>query len=175
MDWILSDKKRQNTLDYQWQAAELLQLAAAKKVDTSQQAAAYGQAISGYKRGSDDGEIWGWGWAVISNRLEQQAFAGSDEKALEARRRFFQARLNAVTCRLAKADALPQDRERELQKASDYIELTFKMHPDLGGSETSKQFDAILRDIEKRQKKSPRGLDGLRQSAETVAGSSDRQ
>jgi len=48
------------------------------------------------------------------------------------------------------------------------------MHPDLGGSETSKQFDAILRDIEKRQKKSPRGLDGLRQSVEAAAGSSDR-
>ena len=175
MDWILADKKRQNTLDFQWQAAELLQLAAAKKVDTSQQAAAYGQAISGYKRGSDEGEIWGWGWAVISNRLEQQAFAGSDEKALEARRRFFQARLNAVTCRLAKADALPQDREREWQKAFDYIELTFKMHPELGGSETSKQFDDILREIEKRQKKSPRGLEGLRQSVETAAGSSDRQ
>jgi len=175
MDWILTDKKRQNTLEFQWQAAELLQVAAAQKVDASQQAAAYGQAISGYRRGSDDGEIWGWGWAVISNRLEQHAFAGSDEKALDARRRFFQARLNAVTCRLAKADALPLERERELQKAFDYIELTFKMHPDLGGSETNKQFDAILKDIEKRQKKSLRGLDGLRQSVETAVGSSERQ
>jgi len=170
MDWILSDKKRQNTLDFQWQAAELLQLAAAKKVDASQQAASYGQAINGYKRRSGDGEIWGWGWAVISNRLEQQAFSGSDEKALEARRTFFKARLNAVRCRLAKADALPQERDRELQKAFDYIAITFKMHPELGGSETSTQFDKLLKDVEKRQNKPPRGLDGLRQSAEAAAG-----
>jgi len=49
------------------------------------------------------------------------------------------------------------------------------MHPDLGGAETNKQFDAILKDIEKRQKKSLRGLDGLRQSVETAVGSSERQ
>ena len=170
MDWILADKKRQNTLDFQWQAAELRQQAAASTADASQQAASYGQAINGYKRLSGDGEIWGWGWAVISNRLEQKAFSGSDEKALEARRRFFQARLNAVTCRMAKADALPQERDRELQKAFDYIAITFKMHPELGGPDTSKQFDKLLKDVEKRQNKPPRGLDGLKQSAEAAAG-----
>jgi len=170
MDWILADKKRQNTLDFQWQAAELLQQAAAGTTDASRQAASYAQAISGYKRQSGDGEIWGWGWAVISNRLEQKAFSGSDEKALEARRKFFQARLNAVTCRMAKADALPQERDRELQKAFDYIAITFKMHPELGGPETSKQFDKLLKDVEKRQSKPPRGLDGLKRSAEAAAG-----
>ena len=170
MDWILSDKKRQNTLDVQLQAAELLQQAAANTADMSQRASLYGQAISGYKRASGDGEIWGWGWAVISNRLEQQAFAGSDEKAMEARRTFFQARLNAVKCRLEKADALPLERDKELQKAFDYIEITFKLHPELGGPETSKQFDRLLKDVEKRLSRPPRGLDGLRQSAEAAAG-----
>jgi hypothetical protein len=170
MNWILSDKKRQNTLDFQLQAADLLQQAAANTADASQRAAFYGQAISGYKRSSVDGEIWGWGWAVISNRLEQQAFTGSDEKAMEARRTFFQARLNAVKCRMEKADALPLERDKELQKAFDYIEITFKMHPELGDPETSKQFDRLLKDVEKRQSKPPRGLDGIRQSVEAAAG-----
>jgi len=170
IDWILSDKKRQNTLDFQTQAAELLQQAGSKATDKQKQAEYFGKAISGYKRRGDAGEIWGWGWAVISNRLEQQAFAGSDEKAMEARRKFFQARLNAVRCRMEKAEALPQDREKELQKAFEYIDLTYKMHPDLGGADTKKAFDKILKEIEKRQNKPPRGVDGLKQADEAAAG-----
>jgi len=170
MDWILTDKKRQNTIDFQWQAAELLQQTATKMVDKSQKAAAYEQAIIGYKRQNSAGEIFGWGWARISNRLEPQAFAGSDEKAVEARKKFFQARLNAVRCRVERAEALPQDRERELQNAFDYIEFTFKLHPEMGGPETRKQFDTFLKDLEKRQSKPPRGLDGLKQSATAAAG-----
>ena len=170
IDWILSDKKRQNTLDFQFQAAELLQQAGSKTVDKSKQADYYGKAISGYKRRGDAGEIWGWGWAVISNRLESQAFAGSDEKAMEARRKFFQARLNAVRCRMEKAEALPQERDKELQKAFEYIDLTYKMHSDLGGPDTRKAFDKILKEIEKRQNKPPRGVDGLKQAAEAAAG-----
>lgn len=170
IDWILSDKKRQNTLDFQLQAAELLQRAGAKTTDKAKQADAYGKAISGYKRRGDAGEIWGWGWAVISNRLEQQAFAGSDEKAMEARRKFYQARLNAVRCRIEKAEALPQEREKELQKGFDYIEITYKMHPELGGPDTRKAFDKLLKEIEKRQNKPVRGIDGLKQDAEAAAG-----
>jgi hypothetical protein len=170
IDWILSDKKRQNTLDFQTQAADLLQQAGLKTIDKAKQADYFGKAISGYKRRGDAGEIWGWGWAVISNRLEQQAFAGSDEKAMEARRKFFEARLNAVKCRMEKAEALPQEREKELQKAFDYIEITFKMHPELGGSDTRKAFDKLLKEIEKRQNKPSRGVDGLKQAAEAAAG-----
>jgi hypothetical protein len=170
IDWILSDKKRQNTLDFQTQAADLLQEAGLKTIDKAKQADYFGKAISGYKRRGDAGEIWGWGWAVISNRLEQQAFAGSDEKAMEARRKFFQARLNAVRCRMEKAETLPQEREKELQKAFDYIEITFKMHPELGGPDTRKAFDKLLKEIEKRQNKPSRGVDGLKQAAEAAAG-----
>jgi hypothetical protein len=170
IDWILSDKKRQNTLEFQTQAAELLQQAGLKTIDKAKQADYFGKAISGYKRRGDAGEIWGWGWAVISNRLEQQAFSGSDEKAMEARRKFFQARLNAVKCRMEKAETLPQEREKELQKAFDYIEITFKMHPELGGPDTRKAFDKLLKEIEKRQNKPSRGVDGLKQAAEAAAG-----
>jgi hypothetical protein len=165
IDWILSDKKRQNTLDFQIQAAELLEEAAAKTADKAQQAAFYGRAISGYKQRTANGEVYGWGWAVISNRLEPQAFSGSDEKALESRRKFFQARLSVVKCRMEKAEALPTERDRELQKAFDYIDITYKMHPDLGGPDTSKQFDKLLKEIERRQSKPPRGIDGLKQAA----------
>jgi hypothetical protein len=170
MDWILADKKRQNTLDFQLQAAELLQQAGTKTTDKAKQAEYFGKAISGYKRRGDGGEIWGWGWAVISNRLEQQAFSGSDEKAMEARRKFFQARLNAVRCRIEKAESLPQEREKELQKGFDYIDITYKMHPELGGPDTKKAFDKLLKEIEKRQNKPTRGIDGLKEAAEAAAG-----
>lgn len=171
VDWLLSDPKRQNTLDFQIQAAEMLQEAAAKVADKSQKAAYLAEAINGYKRQTDGRDVWAWGWAVISNRLEAQAFGGSDEKAAEARDKFFAARLRVLACRLERADALPEEREKELQKAFDYVDFTFKTHPDLGGAEISKKFDKQLKEIEKRQNKpEQRGLEGLRQAAAAVAG-----
>ena len=169
MDWILADKRRQNTLEYQVQAAEMLQDAASKAADKQKQASLYGQAISGYRKKTAGGEAWAWGWAVISNRLEPLAFADSDEKALEARRKFFAARLSAVKCRMEKAEALPQDRDKELQRALEYVDLTYKLHPDLGGADTRKQFDRLVKDIEKRQNKPARGIDGLKQASEEAA------
>ena len=170
IDWILADAKRQNTLDFQIQAAELLQETAAKAGDKQQKAVALAQAINGYKRQVDGREVWAWGWAVISNRLEPQAFGAADEKAMEARDKFFAARLNVLKCRVERAEALPEEREKELQKAFDYVDFTFKTHPDLGGPETSKQFDKQLKEIEKRQNKpEQRGIEGLRQAA-AVAG-----
>jgi hypothetical protein len=164
-DWILSDPRRQNTLEFQVQAAEMLQAAAADSADKAQKAAFLGQAISGYKRPGKPKEAWAWGWAVISNRLETQAFAGAGKEALEARDRFYQARLNVVKCRLDRAEALPQDREKELQKAYDYVSFTFKTHPDLGGPATLKQFDKLLKEIERRQNKpAQKGIDGLKEA-----------
>ena len=169
-DWILADPRRQNTLDFQIQAAEMLQAAAAAASDKAQKATYLGQAINGYKRPGNPKEAWAWGWAVLSNRLEAQAFNGADEKALEARDRFFQARLNVLKCRLERAEALPQDREKELQKAFDYVDFTFKTHPDLGGPAMRKQFDKLLKEIEKRQNKPvQKGIDGLKEAAEALS------
>jgi len=169
-DWILSDPRRQNTLDFQIQAAEMLQAAAAAAADKAQKATYLGQAINGYKRPAKPKEAWAWGWAVLSNRLESQAFAGADEKAMEARDRFYQARLNVLKCRLERAEALPQDREKELQKAYDYVDFTFKTHPDLGGPAMRKQFDKLLKEIEKRQNKPvQKGVDGLKEAAEALS------
>jgi hypothetical protein len=165
MDWILADKRRQNTLDFQWQAAEMWQSAGEKAADKAKQADALGQAISGSRRKVAAGEAWGWGWAVISNRLEPIAFAGSDEKALEARRKFFLARLNAVKCRMARAEALGPAGPQELQKAYDYVAITYKMHPELGGPDTRKQFDKLLKEIEKRLNRPSQGIEGLKQAA----------
>jgi len=170
IDWILSDPKRQNTLEFQIQAAELFQEAAAKTADKQQKAVYLGRAINGYKREEAGREIWAWGWAVISNRLEPQAFAAADEKALEARDRFYAARLNVLKCRLERAEALPEERDKELQRAFDYVGFTFKTHPDLGGAATAKQFDKQLKEIEKRQNKpEQRGLDGLREASAPAA------
>jgi hypothetical protein len=169
-DWILSDPRRQNTLDFQIQAAEMLQAAAAAAADKTQKATFLAQAINGYKRPGKPKEAWAWGWAVLSNRLEAQAFNGADEKAMEARDRFYQARLNVLKCRLERAEALPQDRDTELQKAFDYVDFTFKTHPDLGGPAMRKQFDKLLKEIEKRQNKPvQKGVDGLKEAAEALS------
>jgi hypothetical protein len=165
MDWILADKRRQNTLDFQLQAAEMWQSAGDKTADKGKQAEFLGHAINGYRRKTPSGEAWGWGWAVISNRLEPIAFAGSDEKALEARRKFFLARLNAVKCRMARAEALGPAGSQELQKAYDYVSITYKMHPELGGPDTRKQFDKLLKEIERRLNRPARGIDGLKEAA----------
>jgi hypothetical protein len=169
-DWILSDPRRQNTLDFQIQAAEMLQAAATAASDKTQKATFLAQAINGYKRPGKPKEAWAWGWAVLSNRLEAQAFNGADEKAMEARDRFYQARLNVLKCRLERAEALPQDREKELQKAFDYVDFTFKTHSDLGGPALRKQFDKLLKEIEKRQNKPvQKGIDGLKEAAEALS------
>jgi mannitol/fructose-specific phosphotransferase system IIA component (Ntr-type) len=59
IDWILSDPKRQNSLDTQIQAAELLQAAGEKAVDKGKAEQYFKEAIVGRKAGGS--VIWGWG------------------------------------------------------------------------------------------------------------------
>ena len=169
MDWILSDAKRQNSLEAQIQAAELLQAAGGKAADKAKADQYFKEAIVGRKSGGS--VIWGWGG--ISNKLARQAFAGSDEKSLEARNKFFTARLNVAKCRLARAEASAQDREKLLDMAANDIAITYKLYPELGGPAMYKQFDKLLKEIDKqRGNASSKGLVGLKeaqQAAEAAA------
>lgn len=171
IDWLLSDAKRQNSLDTQIQAAELLQTAGEKASDKADAQKYFKQAIVGRKEGG--GVIWGWGG--ISNKLARQAFAGSDEKSLDARAKFFAARLNVAKCRLALARGSETDREKLLQMAANDIAITYKLYPELGGPAMSKQFDKLLKEIEKeRGNAATKGLADLKeaqQAAEAGGGS----
>lgn len=171
IDWLLSDAKRQNSLDTQIQAAELLQTAGEKAGDKADAQKYFKQAIVGRKEGGS--VIWGWGG--ISNKLARQAFAGSDEKSLDARAKFFAARLNVAKCRLALARGSETDRDKLLQMAANDIAITYKLYPELGGPAMYKQFDKLLKEIEKeRGNSATKGLADLKeaqQAAEAAGGS----
>ncbi len=171
IDWLLSDAKRQNSLDTQIQAAEMLQKAGEKSGDKAKAEQYFKQAIVGRKEGGS--VIWGWGG--ISNKLARQAFGGSDEKSLDARAKFFTARLNVAKCRLARAAVSETDRDKLLQMAANDVAITYKLYPELGGPSMYKQFDKLLKEIEKERGTSPpKGLVGLKeaqQAAEAGGGS----
>lgn len=152
VDWILSDAKRQNSLDAQIQAAEILQSAGEKATDGAAAAGFLREAIAGRK--SQGGVAWGWGG--IANRLARQA---ADPKAIDARAKFFSARLNVVRCRLALLAKPGQDRAKLLQMAFNDVAVTYRLYPDLGGDAFRAQFDALLKQIQKERGEAiPRGL-----------------
>jgi hypothetical protein len=165
VDWILSDPKRQNSLDAQIQAAELLQAAGEKSADKSKAEQYLKEAIVGRKSGG--GIVWGWGG--IANKLARQAFAGSDEKSIDIQKKFFNARYNVARCRLERAQASTQDREKLLEMAFNDISITYKLYPELGGPATYKQFDKLLKEIEKqRGAPAPKGLAGLKETLQAA-------
>jgi len=152
VDWILSDARRQNSLDAQIQAAEILQAAGTKSTDAAASARWLREAIAGRKNGG--GVAWGWGG--IGNRLARQA---ADPRATDARTKFFEARLNVVRCRLDLLAKPGQDRGKLLQMAQNDIAITYRLYPDLGGDAFRAQFDALLRRVQKeRGDAAPRGL-----------------
>ena len=124
------------------------------------------QAIAG--RTSGLSVVWGWGG--IGNRLARQAFSLGDQKSQEVQARFFMARLNVAKCRLKQADASLQDRDKLLQMAANDVALTYKLYPDLGGPEMARQFDSLLREIERqRGNATSRGLADLQSQAAGAA------
>ena len=166
IDWILSDAKRQNSLDTQIQAAELLQTAGEKSADKAKAEQYLKEAIVGRKSGSSVA----WGWGGIANKLARQAFSGSDEKAIDARGKFFSARLNVARCRLERAGIATQDRDKLLTMAFNDVAITYKLYPELGGKVMEKQFDKLLKEIEKAQgSPAPKGLNGLRETQPATA------
>jgi len=151
IDWILADpKKGQNSLDVQWEAAELLEAAGRSLADSDPSKAdtLLREAAAGRK--ADPVQIWGWGG--IANKLARQAFAASDDAALKSREKFFEARLRVAQTLLARA-RLPgaADRDKRLDTATSAIVMTRKLYPDLGGPALEKKFEAVLKEIQKEQ------------------------
>lgn len=152
LDWILADQKRQNSLEIQVQAAELLEAAgraAGESGDGAKADAFLREAAVG--RTSAPAVIWGWGG--IANKLSRQAFSGSDEKSLKAREMFFRARLHVAEALLARArlNAQATDRSKRLDAAKTSIAMTRKLYPDLGGEDFRQRFEQVLKEIQKDQ------------------------
>ncbi|MFZ4731235.1 MAG: hypothetical protein ACOYK7_01695 [Pirellulales bacterium] len=155
IDWVLSDPKRQNALDVQLQAAELLQAAGEKVPDKSRADTLLREAIVGRRSGTS----MAWGWGGIANKLSRQAFAGEDAKSLEARARFFDARYNVAAIRLARARKSDSERAKLLDMAASDIAITYKLYPGLGGDASRARFEKLLKEIQKeRGSPNPPGL-----------------
>ena len=171
VDWILADAKRQNSLETQIQAAELLQ-AAGQQLAAKEPAEAekrFREATAGRTQGKS--VIWGWGG--IANKLVRQAFAGSDDKSQKAREQFFAARYNVAACLLARAKLAgksPQDVEEMLDKAETAVAMTRKLNADMGGDAQRGRFEKLLKDIQKQKgSPSPRGFAELDEKAAAAA------
>jgi hypothetical protein len=157
IDWILADAKRQNSLDAQVQAAELLQAAAAQaaSADPNKADGLLREATVGRKAGTS--VVWGWGG--IANKLSKGV--GSGGKAEEL---FYEARMNIARCMLDRAllAGKPADKKTELlTSAKKAISVTRKLYPSLGGDSTEKRFEKLLKDIQKAQGLPQRGFEEL--------------
>ncbi len=160
LDWYLSDSRRQNSLDTQIQAAELLQAAAddaARNGDAKKANDLYRDAVGGRK--AEPVVIWGWG--NIANRLARQGFSGADERSRQSRDAFFNARFRVVECLLARARLPGNDAEKKkrLETADTTIAFTHTQYPDLGGKNMFDKFDGLMKQIQKeRGEPNPVGL-----------------
>jgi len=155
LDWVLSDPKRQNALDVQLQAAELLQAAGEKAADKARAETFLRESIVGRTAGKSVA----WGWGGIASKLSRQAFASEDPRALEARDRFFDARYRVAAARLLQAGRSDSQRAKLLEMAFNDVAITYKLYPGLGGEASRARFDKLLREIQKeRGAPSPSGL-----------------
>jgi hypothetical protein len=151
IDWIFSEPKRQNLLDAQIEAAELLEAAgrkaAAEAAGNKEKFTAantlLGEAVVGRKAAG----IWGWG--NLATKVARQV--GSGGRADEV---FFEARLRIARCMAARAQLPGQDsarREKLLTEAASVIIMTRKLYPALGGDASRRRFDSLLREVQKLQ------------------------
>ena len=157
IDWILGDAKRQNSLDTQVQAAELLQVAGAQSAaaDPAKADGLLREAVMGRKAGTS--VVWGWGG--IANKLSKQVGGGGKADEL-----FYEARMNIAKCMLDRAQipGKPADKKTELlASAKRAVAVTRKLYPSLGGESTEKRFEKLLKDIQKAQGMPPRGFEEL--------------
>jgi hypothetical protein len=151
IDWIFADAKRQNLLDAQIEAAELLEAAGRKAAadaggDKEKLASAdrlLGEAVVGRKAAG----IWGWG--NLAGKVARQV--GTGGRADEV---FYDARLRTARCMVARSQLDGKEQAKKdklLADAADVIIKTRKLYPALGGDASRKRFDALLREIQKLQ------------------------
>jgi cellulose synthase operon protein C len=107
-----------------------------------------------------------WGWGEIARMTAGNA---------QFRDQFHEARYNLALCRyhyaVAQTDAAKK--KEQLQRAKSDIALTAGLYPDLGGETWKKQYDALLKNIQKALGERGDGLRGLQTpSAASSAGKS---
>ena len=104
-----------------------------------------------------------WGWGEIARMTANNA---------QFKEQFYDARYNLALCRyqFAVAQDNAEKKKEQLQRAKSDIALTAGLYPELGGDEKKKQFDGLLRNIQKAIGESAEGLRGLQTPALTRTG-----
>ena len=158
IDALLADPQRQNWLEAQIEAAELLVAAGRAAKDAGDAATADSmlrEAAAGRKTG-----IVIWGWGGIANKVSRQAFGGTDAKALQARELFFQARLKVAESLMLRAELKSDasEKTRLLETAETSISMTRKLYPDLGGTAMQQRFEKLLKSVQTALGKNPDGF-----------------
>ncbi len=88
-----------------------------------------------------------WGWGVISQRTS------GNPKFSEM---FFDARYHVAKCRFLMGSA--NKSEQEMERAVSDITQVAALYPEMGGAAKRQEFDALLKEIQKRLGRKPEGL-----------------
>jgi len=165
IDALLADPLRQNWLDAQVEAAELL-LAAGRAAKAAGDAATADVRLREAAAGRSGASVI-WGWGAIATKVSRQAFDGADAKAMQARDLFFRARLKVAEALLLRAEtkASPTERTTALEAAETSITMTRKLYPDLGGPVMQSRFENLLKTVQTALGKPADGFAGDRPSA----------
>ena len=158
IDALLADPQRQNWLEAQIEAAELL-VAAGRAAKNAGDAATADSMLREAAAGRKTGIVI-WGWGGIANKVSRQAFAGTDAKALQARELFFQARLKVAESLMLRAELTSDasEKTRLLETAETSISMTRKLYPDLGGTAMQQRFEKLLKSVQTALGKNPDGF-----------------
>jgi len=157
IDWYLADPKRQNSLDAQVQAAELLQTAGRDAATSDPEKANKQLLLATVGRKGDGAVLWGWG--AIANKLSKQVGGGGKMDEI-----FYESRMNIARCMLERAQLPVSNAEKKaelLTSAKKAIAVTRKLYPALGGESTEKRFEKLLKEIQKAQGLPQRGFEEL--------------
>jgi hypothetical protein len=138
-------RKNANNITIQIEAARnLQQWAGSKDSEKLKQAMLGAEPLPNKKK-----LIWGWG-----------QIAQTTSKYPNFQKEFFDARLNVARCRAMLGDNQTGDAEKQklYEAAISDINTTAVRFPELGGPETFKEFDKLLREIQQKAKKPITGI-----------------
>lgn len=166
LEEILKEPKQNRMLDVQIAAANCYMDWAESKIGIDR---LYMRAINGGRPNAQGANnIWGWG--KMASILSRQ-IALNPELADKFGDTLHAAKINRAECYYRYAMALEgEQRKKNLKYAKQDIRITARQYPTLGGPQTKKRYDELLRKVQSALKESVQGLDAF---ASVDSGSGD--